>query len=97
MMPTRFKCIVPSCSSNGKKVERKKIILHSFPKDQKTLAQWIKNIEPHLPSETLKEWMKKSSNRICSLHFKNGMKVGDINVPTVLKRNRRKMMKVKCC
>ena len=86
MMPTRFKCIVSSCSSSGKKVERKNIILHSFPKDQKTLAQWIKNIEPHLPCETLKDWMKKSSNRICSLHFKNGIKVGDINVPTVFEK-----------
>ena len=78
--------VVFSGKCSGKKVERKNIILHSFPKYQKTLAQWIKNIEPHLPSETLKDWMKGSSNRIWSLHFKNGIKVGDINVPTVFEK-----------
>eukprot|EP00112_Aurelia_sp_Birch-Aquarium-sp1_P024227 Seg7557.1 transcript_id=Seg7557.1/GoldUCD/mRNA.D3Y31 product="hypothetical protein" pseudo=true protein_id=Seg7557.1/GoldUCD/D3Y31 len=86
-MPTRFRCIIPSCSSGGKRIERKNIILHSFPKDQKILAQWIKNIKPHLSSETLEDWMNKSSNRVCSLRVKNWIKAGHINVPTVFEKS----------
>ena len=63
---------------------RERVLSYIVPKGQKTLAQWIKNIEPHFASEMLmKDWTKKRLNRICSLHFKNGIKVGDSSVPTV--------------
>ena len=60
-------------------------MLHSFPKDPSLLRSWKVQIRPHLGlTETEVDFpINKGTDRICSLHFRGGRKVGDLNIPTV--------------
>ena len=91
-MPSKLQCIVASCIMRGAyKAERGNITLYKFPTDENSLQQWKAQIYPHGQETNVSaselvygvSWVVKRSDRICSLHFRGGRKLGDNNIPTI--------------
>eukprot|EP00112_Aurelia_sp_Birch-Aquarium-sp1_P001937 Seg12123.1 transcript_id=Seg12123.1/GoldUCD/mRNA.D3Y31 product="hypothetical protein" protein_id=Seg12123.1/GoldUCD/D3Y31 len=95
-MPSKLQCIVASCTTRGVfKADRSNITLYKFPDDEQLLRRWKAQIYPHREeinisaSETANSfsWVVKGSDRVCSLHFRGGRKLGKNNVPTIFDNN----------
>ena len=67
-------CCVPGCYSNSKK--QKKLSFHKFPQDDTLRKKWIGKIKR-------KDFVPTEHHRVCSLHFKNGKKMGSTDVPVI--------------
>ena len=73
------------------KADRSNITLYKFPDDEKLLQQWKAQIYPHREETNMSRsetpnglsWVVKRSDRVCSLHFRGGRKLGENNVPTI--------------
>ena len=67
-----YTCYVPGCYSNYKKLS-----FHKFPLDEGLRKKWIGNIKR-------KNFVRPTEHhRVCSLHFKNGKKMGSTDVPVI--------------
>ena len=69
-----YMCCVPGCYSNSKK--QKKLSFHKFPQDDTLRKKWIGKIKR-------KDFVPTEHHRVCSLHFKNGKKMGSTDVPVI--------------
>ncbi|XP_065904073.1 THAP domain-containing protein 11-like [Dysidea avara] len=70
----RYTCCVPGCYSNSKKDMT--FSFHKIPKDEPYRTKWINAIKR-------KEFTPGEHHRMCSVHFRNGKKIGTTDVPVL--------------
>ena len=68
-----YTCCVPGCYSNNKRDTT--LSFHKFPQDKPYRSKWINNIK--------KDFTPGEHHRVCSLHFRNGKKMGTTDVPVL--------------
>ena len=69
-----YTCCVPGCYSNSKK--HKKLSFHKFPLDDALRRKWTNEIKR-------KDFVPNEHHKVCSLHFRNGKKMGSTDVPVI--------------
>ena len=83
-MPNQSCCVGPSNNKSWLPAELvvrghvKKLVFHSFPKDEALRKVWDKQI-----SKGLKNYETRKGLHVCSNHFKLGKPVGNFNYPTL--------------
>ena len=81
-MPSKLKCVVPCCKTQGSKDKRRDVVLYSFPKDEVMLQKWEDQIRKHC-EQIGEECIFKLSDKVCSLHFRGGRKLGGNDIPVI--------------
>ena len=69
-----YTCCVPGCYSNSKKDTT--LSFHKIPKDEPYRTKWINAIKR-------KEFTPGEHHRVCSVHFRNGKKMGTTDIPVL--------------
>ena len=69
-----YTCCVPGCYSNNKR--DKTLSFHKIPQDEPYRSKWINNIKR-------KDFIPGEHHRVCSLHFRNGKKMGTTDIPVL--------------
>ena len=81
-MPTKLKCVVPRCKTQGSKDKRRDIVLYSFPKDEVMLQKWKDQIRKHC-EQIGEKCIFKLSDKVRSLHFRGGRKLEGNDIPLI--------------
>ena len=70
-----YTCCVPGCYSNSK--QEKHLSFYMIPKDKILETKWLNAIKR-------KDFTPGKHHRVCSLHFKDGKKMGATDVPKLI-------------